>query len=168
MFWLFEQFKGYLPLHSKTYRPFMKIFRLTISLLATIVLLYFFNKSIPMGATSIPPLGKFLDPFHGFWQNSYENDSNDELDLEGLTDKVSVYTDSVGIPHIFASNEKDLYLAQGYITARDRLWQMEFQSHAAAGRLSEIVGKRALDFDRGQRRADGTGLGLGRAECERR
>ena len=134
----------------------MKIFRLTISLLATIVLLYFFNRSIPLGTTSIPPLGKFLDPFPGFWQNSYENDLNDKLNITGLTDKVSVYTDSVGIPHIFAANEIDLYLAQGYITARDRLWQMEFQTHAGAGRISEILGEgpngAVLDFDRSQRR----------------
>ncbi len=131
----------------------MKSIRLAVSLLLTFGLLYLFNRSLPLGSTSIPPLGKFLDPFHGFWQNSYENELNDDLDLNGLTDKVSVHTDSLGIPHIFASNEKDLYLAQGYITARDRLWQMEFQTMAAAGRISEIVGNRALDFDRGQRRA---------------
>ena len=109
-----------------------------------------------MGATSIPPLGKFLDPFHGFWQNSFENNNNDELIIDGLTDKVSVYTDSIGIAHIFAANESDLYLAQGYVTARDRLWQMEFQTHAGAGRISEILGagpnNAILDFDRSNRR----------------
>ncbi|HMR58408.1 MAG TPA: penicillin acylase family protein, partial [Cyclobacteriaceae bacterium] len=46
----------------------------------------------------------------------------------------------------------DLYLAQGYITAANRLWQMEFQTHAAAGRISEIIGNAALDYDRTQRR----------------
>jgi penicillin G amidase len=109
-----------------------------------------------MGNTTIPPLGKFLDPFHGFWQNSYENNQSNELSLEGLTGEVSVYTDSLGIPHLFASNEKDLHLAQGFITARDRLWQMEFQTHAGAGRISEILGEgpkgAILDFDKSQRR----------------
>ncbi|MFN8886218.1 MAG: penicillin acylase family protein, partial [Cyclobacteriaceae bacterium] len=62
------------------------------------------------------------------------------------------------IPHIYAANEEDLFRAQGYITAKNRLWQMEFQTHAAAGRISEIIGKVALDFDRTQRR-----LGMGYA-----
>src|SRR5690606_37653864 len=52
-----------------------------------------------------------------------------------------------------AQNNEDLYLAQGYITAMHRLWQMEFQTHAAAGRVSEIVSSDAvLNFDRRQRR----------------
>jgi penicillin amidase len=53
---------------------------------------------------------------------------------------------------VFAKNDDDLYLAQGYITAANRLWQMEFQTHAAAGRISEIIGDAALDYDRTQRR----------------
>jgi penicillin amidase len=134
----------------------MKALRLLASLLCLILLTYVFNRSLPMGATSIPPLGKFLDPFHGFWQSSYENNQSSELSLEGLTGEVSVYTDSLGIPHLFASNEKDLYLAQGFVTARDRLWQMEFQTHAGAGRISEILGEgpkgAILDFDKSQRR----------------
>ncbi|HUM46563.1 MAG TPA: penicillin acylase family protein, partial [Chitinophagales bacterium] len=56
------------------------------------------------------------------------------------------------IPHIFAGNNHDLYLAQGYIHAKYRLWQMEFQTHAAAGRISEIIGEKALPYDRQQRR----------------
>jgi len=130
----------------------MKTIRLSVSLLMTLLLLYFFNRSLPMGKSSIPPLGKFLDPFHGFWQNSYEKKIGAELNITGLTGNVSIYTDSLDIPHIFASNEGDLYLAQGYVTAFDRLWQMEFQTLAAAGRISEILGKVALDYDRGQRR----------------
>ena len=52
----------------------------------------------------------------------------------------------------------DLYKAQGYITAKHRLWQMEFQTYASAGRLCEIIGPKALNFDRAQRRK---GLGYG-------
>jgi penicillin G amidase len=134
----------------------MKYVRLSVSVLFTVVLLYVFNRSLPIGNTSIPPLGKFLDPFHGFWKNSYENNQGKELSMEGLTDKVTVFIDSLGIPHIFAQNENDLYLAQGYVTACDRLWQMEFQTHAGAGRISEILGegpnRAVLDFDRSQRR----------------
>src|SRR5262249_9534412 len=64
----------------------------------------------------------------------------------------TVIYDSLKIAHIFANNDNDLYLAQGYVTAADRLWQMEFQIYAGAGRVSEILGPVALDFDRRQRR----------------
>ncbi|GAA5023195.1 beta-lactam antibiotic acylase [Marivirga lumbricoides] len=102
----------------------------------------------------IPPLGKFLDPYHGFWANSHNKDIafNENVTIRGLKDAVSVYYDSLLIPHVFAKNDADLYRAQGYVTATNRLWQMEFQTHAAAGRVSEIIGPDALSFDRYQRR----------------
>ncbi|MDZ7309318.1 MAG: penicillin acylase family protein, partial [candidate division KSB1 bacterium] len=101
----------------------------------------------------IPPLGKFLNPFAGFWQN---HTGLDELParllLPGLQDTVHILWDDRRVPHIFAGNDHDLYFAQGYLTARDRLWQMEFQTHIAAGRLAEIVGASALEHDRFRRR----------------
>lgn len=72
--------------------------------------------------------------------------------MPGLKEAVEVRYDENLIPHIFARNDADLYFMQGYVSARDRLWQMEFQTLAAAGRLSEIVGKATLDYDRLQRR----------------
>ncbi len=68
--------------------------------------------------------------------------------VEGLREPVEVFRDDRGIPHIYARNLHDLYLAQGYVTAQDRLWQMEIARRAAAGRLSEILGERYLDRDR--------------------
>jgi penicillin amidase len=56
------------------------------------------------------------------------------------------------IPHVFAQNDHDVYYAQGYVTAMHRLWQMDFQTRFAAGRISEIVGKKAIEVDRYQRR----------------
>ena len=56
------------------------------------------------------------------------------------------------VPHIFANNEHDLFFVQGYLHAFDRLWQMEFQVMAAGGRLSEIIGAKALEYDKFQRR----------------
>src|SRR5690606_16508571 len=53
---------------------------------------------------------------------------------------------------IFAANDRDLYYAQGFVTAKDRLWQMDFQVLAAAGRLTEAVGDMALELDRYHRR----------------
>ena len=107
-----------------------------------------------MGLDSpLPPLGKFLDPFHGFWANAEPPIAYDhEIDIPGLKGQVTVTYDSLLIPHIFADNDDDLYRAMGYVTAQHRLWQMEFQTHAAAGRISEIIGEKALDFDRQQRR----------------
>ncbi|KEO74511.1 penicillin acylase family protein [Anditalea andensis] len=114
--------------------------------------------SINFGQT--PPLGLLLDPFHGIWQNAYSEDEvyQDEIRMRNITSDITVQYDKHLIPHIFAQNEADLYRAQGYVTAQHRLWQMEFQTMAAAGRVSEIVGSRAIDFDRMQRRK---GLGYG-------
>lgn len=75
-----------------------------------------------------------------------------ELEVDNLSAEVKVIYDEDLIPHIFAQNELDLYLAQGYITAKHRLWQMEFQTMAAAGRISEIVGPVAIELDRMTRR----------------
>ena len=99
------------------------------------------------------PIGKLLNPFTGYVAliNSDKLPSGN-LICPNLTDTVNVKWDSLRIPHIQAKNESDLYFMQGYIMAFDRLWQMEFQTHAAAGRLSEILGDKALDFDRFQRR----------------
>lgn len=133
----------------------MKLTKFFTSLFITVLLIYLFHHGWTFGNISIPPLGKFLDPFHGFWQNleptGYQGKK--QLVIPGLKEPVTVVYDSLLIPHIFAKNDDDLYLAQGYITALHRLWQMEFQTHAAAGRVSEIVaGDAVLNFDRTQRR----------------
>src|SRR6516165_9697016 len=75
-----------------------------------------------------------------------------ELHLHGLHEPVEVITDRYGVPHIYAQNEDDLFFAQGYIHAQDRLWQMEFNRRIGSGRLSEIFGELALETDRFARR----------------
>lgn len=130
----------------------MRVLKVTFSLVLTLALTYALNRGWNLGAP-IPPLGKFLDPFHGFRQNAETGEAKDyDLNIPGLKQPVTILYDSARIPHIFANNDEDLYFAQGFITARDRLWQMEFQTHAAAGRVSEILGGVALDYDRRQRR----------------
>jgi penicillin amidase len=74
------------------------------------------------------------------------------LELHGLSAPVQVVRDAHAMAHIFARNDTDLYRAQGYIVAHDRLWQMDFIARAAAGRLSEVIGPATLAFDRAQRR----------------
>ncbi|HWC55331.1 MAG TPA: penicillin acylase family protein [Chitinophagaceae bacterium] len=104
----------------------------------------------------VPPLGKFLSPQQGFWQNAEATDQNfsTALKMPGLKGKVEVYFDDRLVPHIFADNDEDLYFAQGYIHAKFRLWQMEFQTFAAAGRISEHLGNdpRFINYDRETRR----------------
>src|ERR1700737_2954333 len=83
---------------------------------------------------------------------------NGKLVVRGLHESVEVITDRYGVPHIYAQNEEDLYFAQGYIHAQERLWQMELNRRTASGRLSEIFGKIAIETDRFSRR-----LGMHRA-----
>ena len=103
------------------------------------------------------PLGKLLSPQHGVWQNAEATNEKFDADLKfpQLAGKVEVYFDERLVPHVFAEQENDAYFVQGYLHAKFRLWQMEFQTHAAGGRLSEILGnkdERILNFDRNMRR----------------
>lgn len=137
----------------------MKFLKPLLSLAITIGLVYFLHNSWGV----LPPLGRLFSPFEGFWQNA-EKDveaTNNELALEGLKGIVTVKYDDNRVPHIFAENDDDLYMAQGYIIARDRLWQMEFYTLAASGRLTEAVGPTALEYDRYNRR-----LGMANAAKE--
>ncbi|MBI4521173.1 MAG: penicillin acylase family protein, partial [Gemmatimonadetes bacterium] len=70
-----------------------------------------------------------------------------ELAVSGLKQPVEVIRDEWGIPHIYAQNDDDLFFAQGYVMAQDRLWQMEMWCRWHEGRLAEIFGPAAFDFD---------------------
>lgn len=70
------------------------------------------------------------------------------LSIAGLHDVVKVLRDKYGIPSIYAKNIHDLFFAQGYIHAQDRLWQMDLQRRMGLGRLSEFLGKTSLENDR--------------------
>ncbi len=70
------------------------------------------------------------------------------IDLPALIDEVTIRRDERGIPFIHAKNEEDLYFAQGYATASDRLWQMDFLRRTARGELAEILGPPALEVDK--------------------
>jgi penicillin amidase len=70
------------------------------------------------------------------------------LNLPGLKAPVEIIRDRWGVPHIYADNLHDLFFAQGFVHAQDRLWQMEINRRTATGRLSELFGDVALDTDR--------------------
>jgi penicillin amidase len=73
--------------------------------------------------------------------------TNGTVHIRGLNKPVTVYRDRFGIPQIYASTTHDLFLAQGYLHAQDRFWQMDFWRHIGAGRLSEMFGKSQLRSD---------------------
>lgn len=75
-------------------------------------------------------------------------ETDGELQLAGLNDAVTVIRDRRGVPHIYARTSHDLFMAQGFVQAQDRFWQMEFWRRIGEGRLSELFGQSSLGQDR--------------------
>jgi penicillin amidase len=73
------------------------------------------------------------------------------VSVPGISSKVRVVRDGQGVPTIEAATLEDLFFAQGYVTAQDRLWQMDILRRAAAGELSEVIGEATVKMDREQR-----------------
>lgn len=86
-------------------------------------------------------LGFFL--FLYFKKPNYEG----EIIIKNIEKSTTVYFDEYGIPHIYASSQKDAMTVLGYVHAQDRLWQMELIRRIAPGRLSEVFGDKALEND---------------------
>ena len=105
---------------------------------------------------SAPPLGPLLDPVHGVWAlaRHVEPARQESATIPALGASVDILFDDHAVPHIFATSLADAARAIGYVHARDRLFQMEIQTRAVAGTLSELVGDRALPLDR-EARAQG-------------
>ncbi len=134
----------------------MGAFKFILTGLITVGFFYVLNNPIQLGEQSIPALGKLLNPYTGFWQNAdpvLPTFSNQNL--PNLKGSVEVVYDDRLVPHIFAEHDVDAAYVQGFITAKHRLWQMEFQTHAAAGRVSEVAGPRPIPLDKKMR-----GLGI--------
>ena len=70
------------------------------------------------------------------------------LRVPGLQKPVTVLRDPWGVPHIYAETQDDLFFAQGFVAAQDRLWQMEIWRRTGEGRLAEVLGPEAVDRDR--------------------
>jgi len=127
-----------------------KILQFLITLLITLCI----GLILTLPFSPLPPIGKFFHPIQGFWANAEKRAVSGEqkLQINGLQNPVDVFFDERRVPHIFAQNDEDLYFAQGYITARDRLFQMELQIRAAGGMLSEWLGPNLVEYDLNQRR----------------
>jgi len=74
-----------------------------------------------------------------------------KIELDNLIDKVEVIRDKFGVNHIYASNQEDLFFTQGYLAAKDRLFQFEIWRRQATGTVSEIFGEEELERDIGTR-----------------
>ena len=98
-------------------------------------------------------LPTFLTRSHRITAQTSSDSSNQAktIYIAGLSKSVTVRRDERGIPYIEATNEADLYFAQGYVTATDRLWQMDVLRRTVRGELSEIFGRLTLEEDKKRR-----------------
>lgn len=121
----------------------MRALRFIMSAVVTIGLIVALNIPLTIGGNETPRFGAFLSPQQGFWANAEpaDFDFNASLSFAKLHGKASVFFDDRLVPHVYAEKENDAYFVEGYLHAKFRLWQMEFQTYAAAGRLSEIMGE---------------------------
>ncbi|MEV6179738.1 penicillin acylase family protein [Streptomyces sp. NPDC052015] len=89
--------------------------------------------------------------YGGYWSISTVRASfpqtKGSITLEGLSGPVDVKRDGYGIPQIYASSDEDLFMAQGYVQAQDRFYEMDVRRHMTSGRLSEMFGKSQVDND---------------------
>lgn len=103
------------------------------------------------GVGPVPPMGTLLDPADGLYRTARSTataSSEASLSIPALADSVTVLRDERGVPHIFAQRDRDAIIALGYVTAQDRLFQMDFIPRAASGRLAEAFGPAAVRRDR--------------------
>mgnify|MGYP002783538197 CR=1 FL=1 len=101
----------------------------------------------------LPPLGPLLDPVVGAaaaMRSAALPDMRD--DVPAMRATTTIRYDDRGVPHVYASSREDAWRALGYVVARDRWFQMELTYRAAAGRLTELAGARALPVDQEARR----------------
>lgn len=96
-----------------------------------------------------------------WWLGRSQPDPSRGAALAGLHEPVEVWRDSLGVPHVWARNQDDLFRAMGYVHAQDRLFQMEMFRRVADGRLAEILGKDLVDTDKFLRT-----VGMGRSAAQ--
>lgn len=132
----------------------MRFLKFILALAATLALLYALETPLQVGERKLPPIGNFVNPFTGFWQNATPNKgySNQATAIPSLSETIKVAYDDRLVPHIFANNIDDAIFVQGFITAQHRLWQMDISTRSVSGRLAEVLGISLLERDRLQRR----------------
>ena len=84
--------------------------------------------------------------FNSLTKKSFYEESG-EVSVDGISKQVKIYKSELGVSHIFADNEEDMYFSLGYTHAQDRLWQMDLGRRVAEGKLAEILGEEVLNYD---------------------
>ncbi len=88
-----------------------------------------------------------LRPLLWYWSRQAKPKFEGTTPIPGLKDRVKVLWDSFAVPHLFAGNEHDLFIAQGYLHAQERLWQMELTRRFHCGRMAEVFGDRTVPWE---------------------
>jgi penicillin amidase len=123
------------------------VFNLVAALVVSASVLYV--SFFPLHAAGLPALGPAFNPVTGAWTMAADAQNTDRMfRLAGLARPVTVVLEKDGTAHIRAQTDHDLFLTTGYVHARFRLFQMDLMRRQGAGRLSQVVGKAALDSDR--------------------
>ena len=125
--------------------------RAWLSVLASGLLLAALVVGLARSHGSIPALGPLLNPFTGVWRRPpapFVAPRSSPVRVQGLKGEVEIHVDTDQVKRVFASSDDDLYFAQGYLLASERLAQMDFLTRLAAGRLAELMGPGALDVDK--------------------
>lgn len=107
----------------------------------------FFNQN----RRQLTPFSVFVAVFFLVATFASQSRSDETFSIDGLQASVEILIDSWGVPHIYAENQRDLFFAQGFNAARDRLFQLEMWRRQATGTLSEVFGEQAIENDRGSR-----------------
>jgi penicillin amidase len=131
----------------------MRLFRAFFPLILTVLIVVALDR--PWLGGKLPALGRLLDPVNGWAANAepVDKDYSGEFKIAGLQKPVAIAMEDRLVPHICAENDHDLYFAQGYVHAYFRLWQMDLQTRAAAGRVGKVIVKKGVaKFDDMQRR----------------
>ncbi len=125
--------------------PHVKLF---VTFLLMMIVYLGFSASI----SPLPPFGDLIHPSGRLWNAAKTADPSGEITVdfksEYLKNEVTVYYDEWGVPHIYAKTKTDLYFAMGYLQAKDRLFELDFQRRLMYGELSEVFGPATLDLDK--------------------
>lgn len=127
---------------------FIKFFVPALLLLAIVVM---GSWAQPFGS-ALPAVGKLFDPFHGFWRLAEPAFAERQATFTDLPVAGRIVFDERRVPHIFAESLEEAYYLQGFVTAADRLWQMDISVRSIEGRLAEVLGENVLEMDRQRRR----------------
>lgn len=130
------------------------------SIAVSLILLFLLSRPLTIGETTLPALGHFINPFTGFWNlaESGKAGSQEVFKSAFLSDSIRIEFDERMVPHIYAQDNINAFYAQGYLHAKNRLFQMELTSRAIMGRLSELLGEQTLSRDIFARRINFPGI----------